>query len=98
MLKKTLRSKVSGIVRETLRAQKGLLTEVSDMAGVNRKEFNRRNMDRMKLYKLVRVMYALCLVEPVLYAAMMDRIRDEVSAFVDEHEEDYFMDGCHERL
>ena len=93
MLDKQLASDVAGIILEHVRESKGRLTQVSDMCRINRREFTRRGLASMKLYRLLRIIYAVILVAPCQEGTrMMNELRDVLMDSVDEHEDFFFDD------
>ena len=64
MVKEQFTSEVAGIILNHLREKKGRLTEVSDLCNINRKELNRKGLAKMKMHRLLRLMYAMELVLP----------------------------------
>lgn len=79
MLKQQLTSEVAGIILRHVRNPKGKLTEISDLCRINRKEFNVHGLSKMKLHRLLRIIYALALTMGYdQYRKMMDEIRDVI--------------------
>lgn len=64
MVKEQFTSEVAGIILNHLREKKGRLTEVSDLCNINRKELNRKGLAKMKMHRLLRLIYAMELVLP----------------------------------
>ena len=84
MLKDQLTSSVAGIILRQVKKEKGRLTEVSDLCRINRSEFNVRGLSKMKLHRLLRIVYALTLVTPYNdYRQMMDEVRNTISNYSD---------------
>lgn len=50
-----LTSIIVGIILDTIREEKGRLTEISDQSVINRQEFIAERMANMKLYRFVRL-------------------------------------------
>ena len=88
-LKDQLTSEVSGIIMNYVREEKGRLTWISEVTGINRKEFTRRGLAKMKLYRLLRIIYALSLR---LDEDEMMHIMEEVLGVIYEYVDDY--DEC----
>ena len=86
MLKDELTSNVAGIILHHVKETKGRLTEISDLCGINRKEFNVRGFASLKLHRLLRVIYALYLELP--YAEFV-KMTDEIRETIIEYGEDY---------
>ena len=87
MLKDELTSNVAGIILHHVKETKGRLTEISDLCGINRKEFNRRGLAKMKLHRLLRLVYALTLVLSYRqFDAMWQEILDEIRKFSDDYD------------
>ena len=81
-----LTSEVAGIILRHVRNPKGKLTEISELCRINRKEFNVRGLSKMKLHRLLRIIYALALTMSYdQYRKMTDEVRDVIW----EHEECY---------
>ena len=72
MLKDELTSNVAGIILHHVKETKGRLTEISDLCGINRKEFNRRGLAKMKSYRQ--------------FDAMWQEILDEIRKFSDDYD------------
>lgn len=87
MLKEQLTSAVAGIILHHVRETKGRLTEVSDLRSINRKEFNRRGLSKMKLHRLLRLVYALALIMPYReFDVMWKDILDEIRNYSDDYD------------
>ena len=87
MVKEQFISAVAGIILYHLRNSKGRLTEVSDLCNINRKELNRRGLAKMKMHRLLRLMYAMELVMPYQeYDTMWKSILDEIRNFSDDYD------------
>lgn len=87
LLRKQMTSKVAGIILTRIRDRKGRLTEISDGCRINRREFNVRGFSKMSLHRLLRVVYALCLVLPKReYDEMMNEIRRVMAAYADHYD------------
>lgn len=87
MLKDQLTSAVAGIILHHVRERKGRLTEVSDLCSINRKEFNRRGLSKMKLHRLLRLVYALALILPYReFDVMWKDILDEIRNYSDDYD------------
>lgn len=87
MLKEELTSAVAGIILHHLRDVKGRLTEVSDLCHINRKELNRKGLAKMKMHRLLRLMYAMELVMPYQqYDTMWKDILDEIRKFSEDYD------------
>lgn len=57
-LREQLVSDFAGIVIGTVK-DNGWLTHISNEVGINRREFNRKGMSKMKLHRLLRILTAL---------------------------------------
>ena len=64
MLRDELTSDVAGFILEYLRSVKGRLTEVSNLSGINRREINRKGLSKMRMSRLMRLVYTMQLVMP----------------------------------
>lgn len=85
MLKEQLTSAVAGIILHHLRDFKGRLTEVSDLSNINRRELNRKGLAKMKMHRLLRLVYAMALVLPYReFDLMWKDILDEIRNFSDD--------------
>ena len=81
MVKEQFTSSVAGIILNHLREKKGRLTEVSDLCNINRKELNRKGLAKMKMHRLLRLIYAMELVLPYpeydkMWSEILDKIRE----------------------
>ena len=77
-------SDVAGIILEYLRSVKGRLTEVSNLSGINRRELNRRGLAKMRINRLMRLLYTMQLVMPPKASdAMWQKIHDKVREYAD---------------
>ena len=81
MVKEQFTSSVAGIILNHLREKKGRLTEVSDLCNINRKELNRKGLAKMKMHRLLRLIYAMDLVLPYpeydkMWSEILDKIRE----------------------
>jgi hypothetical protein len=93
MLKEKLTSMIAGIIlREVRNPQcKGRLTQISDVCRINRREFNVRGLSKMKLHRLLRIIYALALVmTPSQFERMMSEVRNTIVDLADEVDEAFF--------
>lgn len=61
-LKEQLASEVTGIFLDRVRERKGRVTLISDATGINRKHFNMRGFQRLKVHQMIRIVYALATV------------------------------------
>jgi hypothetical protein len=87
MLKNQMTSVVSGIILHHLRDTKGRLTEVSDLCNINRRELNRKGLAKMKMHRLLRLMYAMELVMPYHeYDVMCKGILAKIREFSDDYD------------
>jgi hypothetical protein len=86
-LKNEFTSEVAGIILNHLREKKGRLTEVSDLCNINRKELNRKGLAKMKMHRLLRLIYAMELVLPYPeYDKMWSEILDKIQEFADNYD------------
>lgn len=84
MLRDELTSDVAGIILEYLRSVKGRLTEVSNLSGINRRELNRRGLAKMRMNRLMRLVYTMQLVMPPYKSeAMWQKIIEKVREYAD---------------
>ncbi len=85
MLKDQLTSEVAGIILDRVRESKGRVTEISDLCRINRRELNVRGLSRMKLHRLLRIVYALAVVlRYEEYRDMMAQIARTIESYSDE--------------
>lgn len=84
MLRDELTSDVAGIILEYLRSVKGRLTEVSNLSGINRREINRKGLAKMRMNRLMRLVYTMQLVMPPKVSdAMWQKIIEKVREYAD---------------
>ena len=84
MLRDELTSDVAGIILEYLRSVKGRLTEVSNLSGINRRELNRKGLAKMRMSRLMRLVYTMQLVMPPYKSdAMWQKILEKVREYAD---------------
>ena len=84
MLRDELTSDVAGIILEYLRSVKGRLTEVSNLSGINRRELNRKGLSKMRMNRLMRLVYTMTLVMPPKASdAMWQKIFEKVREYAD---------------
>ena len=84
MLRDELTSDVAGIILEYLRSVKGRMTEVSNLSGINRREINRKGLSKMRMNRLMRLVYTMTLVMPPKASeAMWQKIIEKVREYVD---------------
>ena len=82
MLRDELTSDVAGIILESLRSVKGRLTEVSNLSGINRRELNRKGLAKMRMNRLMRLVYAMLLImSPKKSDAMWQKILEKVREY-----------------
>lgn len=87
MIKDQLTSEVASIILRYVKSYNGLLTLVSDESKINRREFNVRGLSKMKLHRLLRILYVLGLeLRGDDFQKMMDEIRDTITDYVDEYD------------
>lgn len=87
MLRDQLTSKIAGIILQHVRTPKGRLTEISDMCRINRKEFTVRGLSKMRLHRLLRIIYALHLeASYVENKRMAEEIYDTIQDYSDEYD------------
>lgn len=87
MLKERLTSEVAGIILRHVREEKGRLTELSDLCRINRREFNQRGMSKMRLHRLLRILYALSVILPASrFQTMFSEIYAAISDMADEYD------------
>ena len=84
MLRDELTSDVAGIILESLRSVKGRMTEVSNLSGINRREINRKGLAKMRMSRLMRLVYTMQLVMPPYKSeAMWQKIIEKVREYAD---------------
>lgn len=81
MLRDELTSDVAGIILEYLRSVKGRLTEVSNLSGINRREINRKGLAKMRMSRLMRLVYTMQLVMPpkasdAMWQKIIEKVRE----------------------
>ena len=77
-------SDVAGIILEYLRSVKGRLTEVSNLSGINCREINRKGLAKMRMNRLMRLVYTMQLVMPPYKSeAMWQKIIEKVREYAD---------------
>ena len=81
MLRDELTSDVAGIILENLRSVKGRLTEVSNLSGINRRELNRKGLSKMRMNRLMRLVYAMLLIMPpkksdAMWQKILEKVRE----------------------
>jgi len=87
MLKDQLTSEVAGIILDRVRESKGRVTEISDLCRINRRELNVRGLSRMKLHRLLRIVYSLAVIMRYEeYRAMMEQISRTIENFSDNYD------------
>ena len=74
-------SDVAGIILEYLRSVKGRLTEVSNLSGINRREINRKGLAKMRMSRLMRLVYTMQLVMPpkasdAMWQKIIEKVRE----------------------
>ena len=74
-------SDVAGIILENLRSVKGRLTEVSNLSGINRRELNRKGLAKMRMNRLMRLVYAMLLIMPpkksdAMWQKILEKVRE----------------------
>ena len=75
-LKDKLSREVAGIILRYVKNRKGRLTQMSEDSRINRREFNVQGINKMRLHRLLRILYALHLELPYAeYMKMTDEIR-----------------------
>lgn len=85
--KEQLTSEVAGIILQHVRNSKGRLTEVSDLCGINRKEFNKKGFSKMRMHRLLRIIYALSILMNYReFHNMCEELHDEIRNFSDEYD------------
>ena len=86
MLRDELTSDVAGIILESLRSVKGRLTEVSNLSGINRRELNRKGLSKMRMNRLMRLVYAMLLIMPpkksdAMWQKILEKLREYAKDF-----------------
>ena len=86
MLRDELTSDVAGIILENLRSVKGRLTEVSNLSGINRREINRKGLAKMRMNRLMRLVYAMLLIMPpkksdAMWQKILEKLREYAKDF-----------------
>ena len=91
--KKDFTDEVSGVILKKVREQRGRLTKVSDMCQINRRMFNQDEFCKLKLYQVLRLLYAICVdVRPKEFEKMLTEMRDVAKKYFDTYEEDLLCD------
>ena len=86
-LKDQLTREIAGIILRYVRNEKGRLSEISRDSRINRREFTIRGLAKMKLHRLLRILYDLCLELPYAeYMKMTDEIRQTISDYANEYD------------
>ena len=92
-LKRDFTDEVSGVILKKVREQRGRLTKVSDMCQINRRMFNQDEFCKLKLYQVLRLLYAICVdVRPKEFEKMLTEMRDVAKKYFDTYEEDLLCD------
>lgn len=92
-LKRDFTDEVSGVILKKVREQRGRLTKVSDMCQINRRMFNHDEFCKLKLYQVLRLLYAICVdVRPKEFEEMLTEMRDVAKKYFDMYEEDLLCD------
>ena len=79
-LKDQLTREIAGIILRYVRNEKGRLSEISRDSRINRREFTIRGLAKMKLHRLLRILYDLCLELPYAeYMKMTDHLHNPYS-------------------
>ena len=81
MLRDELTSDVAGVILESLRSVKGRMTEVSNLSGINRRELNRKGLSKMRMNRLMRLVYAMLLIMPskksdAMWQKILEKVRE----------------------
>lgn len=77
-------NEVAGIILQYLRDVKGRTTEVSNLSGINRREINRKGLVKMKMNRLLRLVYTMLLIMPPQSSeAMWQDILKKIREFAD---------------
>ena len=75
------------IILQQVRSQRGRLTMVSDLCGINRNEFQVEKFTNMRFYRTVRIFYILLtIVNYEEFKQMMDKLWETVQDTCDEYE------------
>lgn len=87
-LQQKLTSEVSGIILKYVKGESGRLTWISEATSINRKEFTRKGMAKMKLHRLLRVLYALTIrLDEKEYDSFLDELENTIIEFADTYDE-----------
>jgi len=87
MLRDQLTSEVAGIILCYVRERKGRLTEMSNECRINRREFNVHGLAMMKLHRLLRIIYDLCMIlPPSEFKGMVDKIRETIIEYSENYD------------
>lgn len=87
-LKQQLTSDVAGIILRYVKSEKGRLTWISEVASINRSEFNRRGLAKMKHHRLLRVIYALSLnIKEKEFHEFMHEISETILCYAEDYDE-----------
>ena len=88
MLNDQLTSSIAGIILKYVKSETGRMTWISDTAGINRREFNRNGLAKMKLHRLLRIIYALALcMDEEQFENLMYDISDSIVEYMEHYDE-----------
>ena len=90
-VKEKLTHELAGIILHHVRDGKGRLTELSDLCGINRKEFNKRGFSKMRMHRLVRIVYALSVLMTYReFQELFLELHDTIRSYSDEYDFELF--------
>ncbi len=87
--KEQLTSEVAGILLDYVRESRGRVTLISDATRINRKYFNVKGFERMKVHQMIRIVYALATVlTHEEFYHMMRQVHTCFEEYADEYDYD----------
>ena len=87
MLRDKLVSNCVGIILNAVRKESGTLTFISDESQVNRKFFTRKEFKKLKLFRVIRVLYVLAMcLDRYTFVQLGEQMFNIIWEMQDEHE------------
>ena len=87
--KEQLTSEVAGILLDYVRESRGRVTLISDATRINRKYFNVKGFERLKVHQMIRIIYALATVlTHEEFYHMMRQVHTCFEEYADEYDYD----------
>lgn len=87
MLRDKLTSNCVGIILNAVRKESGTLTFISDESQVNRKFFTRKEFKKLKLFRVIRVLYVLAMcLDRYTFVHLGEQMFNIIWEMQDEHE------------